>query len=243
MKKLILICTALMLILSGCTVRSTQPAQPPVQPEASPESAAPKPLFGGKKKTEKSSEPKAEEVPASGTDLYLPEPAGEAAAASLAALRNEIAAADAACGIALLGYVSPLLSLEEGIVTDGLLEEKGYGDAYAFLREMTPLQCVNPAFSELYCLVPGADTVHVTVSEMVMDEYAEPTEEVSAVLYDRDGNDPVFLSADSNGWGGSNIRVCVTDGQGNECRFYATLLSNEGRFPETPGVWDFSITQ
>lgn len=235
MKKFILCCMlALLLPLSACSVRNTPSAVPDSTGEEQQTSPAKKP---GKKKDKKAVK---EEVPASGTDLCIPEPLSEAAQASLDALRAEIRSSGNLCGMAFLGYVSPLMPLEESILTYGVFEELSWADQFPFLYEMTPEQCVNPAFSDLYCLVPGESVTKIRIVEMEMDEFAEPTETESSELAVCDGTQPLLFSAESNGWGGSNLRVILTDSQGREAAFCPAILANLGTIAPCDGVLDFT---
>ena len=246
MKK-IFYCTivlTMLLSLCACTVRHTVEESAPDAVQQTEKTEQKKPKEQKKKEKQKKDEPEEQTVPASGTDLLVFEPLSGDASASLTVLRAAINDAGDCCGIAFLGYVPPTCPLEEGIVSCGLLEEENAPDLlsrYPFLCEIAGAHCVNPAFSELYCLVPAATDAKVRVTRQVMDDSAEPTDEVAAVLYESDDGEPIFLSAESNGWGGSNVRVTVTDAQGRETSFIPAILCNLGTIAESDGVFDFSV--
>ena len=109
------------------------------------------------------------------------------------------------------------------------------------MAEMTPAHCVNPAYSDLYCLVPGDDVNVVRVFRVAMDDDGEPTDTVEAMLYESLGKEPIFLSSESNGWGGSNILVEICTEQGLEIAFHPAILANLGRMSPEESVYDFSL--
>lgn len=224
-------------MFSACTVRQEQSV---IDSSDEPSFSAPshtKPVGGKTKPTD----PPLPENPASGTDLLLPESLSAEAEASLSILRDKITAADCVCAVALMGHTSPEQPLEESIVSFSLLEEHDYAAEFPFMAEMTPAQCVNPAYSDLYCLVPGDNVSAVKIFRVAMDDDGEPTDTVEAQLYESLGNDPVFLTSQSNGWGGSNILVEIRVEQGLEIAFHPAILANLGRLSPEDGVYDFSL--
>ena len=236
---------AMLLSFSACTVRHPEAAVEPDTGQQTEVTEQKKTKEQKKKEKEKKKDVSQKETaPASGTDLLVFEPLSGEALSSLTALRASITEAGDCCGIAFLGYVPPTCPLEEGIVSCGLLDAENAPELlerYPFICEIAGAHCVNPAFSELYCLVPAAPDAKVRVTRQVMDDSAEPTDEVAAVLYDSDDGAPIFLSAESNGWGGSNVRVTVTDAQGRETSFIPAILCNLGTIAESDGVFDFSV--
>lgn len=235
-RRILCVFCLLLLLLSACTIRK----EAPVDSGDGPAASAPAQSKPGGWKT-KTTDPPVTEVPASGTDLFVPETLSAEAAASLSLLRDEITAAHCVCAVALMGHASPEQPLEESIVSFSLLDEHDYAAAFPFMAEMTPAQCVNPAFSDLYCLVPGDNVSAVKVSRIAMDDDGEPTDTVDALLYESLGKDPVFLSSQSNGWGGSNILVEIRTEQGREIAFHPAILANLGRLSPAEEVYDFSL--
>ena len=236
-RQILCILCLLIVMLSACTVRREQSATDGSNDPAIGSPAHTKPV-GGKTKPTDSPLP---EVPVSGTDLLIPETMSAEATASLSLLRKEITSADCVCALALIGHASPEQPLEESIVSFSLLDEHDYAATFPFMAEMTPAQCVNPAYSDLYCLVPGDDVSVVRVSRVAMDEDGEPTDTVEAMLYESLGKEPIFLSSQSNGWGGSNILVEIFTEQGREIAFHPAILANLGRMSPEESVYDFSL--
>ena len=237
MKRIILCAlAAVLLCLCACSKRKAPAEEGTDLPAETP--AQTTPASGGKTPTGTQPLPQG---PASGTDLLIPEALSPEADASLSALRDAIDASDCVCALALLGHVSPELPLEESIVAFSLLEERDYALTYPFLAEITPSHCVNPAFSDLYCLVPRSSVRRVTVCQMEMDDDGEQTDRTEAVLYENTDGAPVFLSSQSNGWGGSNIRVLLRTEDGTETALVPAILANLGTLAPQDGVYDFSI--
>ena len=178
---------------------------------------------------------------ASPSDLYIPEMRSKSAETSLAELRKRMEGAGADCAIAYLGHANPGMSLAEFLGCYDLLQDSKIGEAFPFLKEMTPANCVAEVWSDLFCLVPVSTDVRVVIEQVEMDEEAEPTDEVAAVLYDSSNGEPVFFTSESNGWGGSNVRVRITTADGSENDFWAAMWCNLGTVCEAERVLDFSI--
>lgn len=224
-------------ILSGCTARNTAA-------EAVPQTQTTQ----GKNKTDKTGKPgksalpddKAS-VPASGTDLMLPEPWSTAAAEALQQVRAATEQSGLVCGLLFVGYLPPAASLAESVVSSDLLTEPGLLSEYPFVSEITASHCAAAAFSELYCLIPGAAAAEVKIFVQKTDKNGEPTGEITEELLVTDDNAPVLFSADSNGWGGSNVLVRVTDAAGKVMEFTPAILSNLLEPAPAEGVLGLSV--
>ena len=163
----------------------------------------------------------------------------DAASASLAQARQIILDADAVFGLAFIGYTDPELSIPEAITAWELLEERDYPESFPFMKEMTPRQCAPGGGSELYCLVPFSegDLVVIEQAETLEGEPVEPYTEI----YCSTSGEPVFFTADSNGWGGSDVIVTVKDVKGRELRCNPAMWSNLAMLVQTDGVADLTI--
>jgi len=180
--------------------------------------------------------------PASGTDLPLPEPLTEESAASLEDLRRLIMENDAVCGIAFVAYADPQQSLPENIVSRDLLTASGIDLKFPFVAEITADHCVNEVYSDIYCFVPAEVNSKVLIELLVHDaENGEWTSKVERELFYTDDGAPILLSSQSNGWGGSNIRITVTTPEGKTVSFRPALLSNYGTVNPCAEVYDFSL--
>ena len=236
MKKLMIFLLAGTLALSccSCTLREV-PASEQTQTSENPAKSG-KPAASTAQPTgEKAEKP----AVSSGSDLFVPEPWSREAADSLSRLRSRAAEAGACCAIALLGYMDSDMTVAAFLAEYDLLSENGSGDAYPFLREMTPLQCCAEGYTELYCLVPTEKGCLVVIGETELVE-GEPTGPVTEV-YRSDSGDPVMFTADSNGWGGSCIDLTVTTPDGSTVHCNPGIYCNLGTLAIPDEILDFTV--
>jgi len=230
----ILIACCALAFLFGCTVRKpieeTETLDGTVQEEVKTEKE--------KKKDKKKS--KEESAPASGTDLRIAEPLSDAASCALSDAQEKIAADGSFCGLIFLGYLPGGETLADSVVSSGLLDEQKITENYPFVPEITASRCAEQGFTELYCLVPGENTESIRAYCMRMNEDGEPSDEKIGELLSVDGNGPVLLSCDSNGWGQSNLLVTLTDTQGKEYSLCPAILANLGELAPAEGVSDLT---
>lgn len=237
MKKipLILILVFLLSSLCACSVRDRAEAENPADP-----SRPAAPSEKEERKQEKpGKKPSKTDTPATGTDLLIPEPLSEAASAALAAVRTEAAANGDVCAIAFLGYADPERNIAESLAAENIFAGNPTCAAYPFLPELTPMNCHGEGFSELLCLVPAGEGYTLRLEEAEL-EAGEPTDRLTE-LWSGAFSEPILFTADSNGWGGSNLIVTVTDASGSALRFNPGLLANLGSMNPVERVLDFTV--
>ena len=227
MKRVLLIlCVLCLLLLCACTSREqgTATTDPNIGKNPGKDSAATTTL-----------------PPASGTDLFLPETLTEEAQLSLDVLRSLLRENDALCGIAFIAHTDPQRSLPENIVVHNLFAESSLVAAFPFVAEITADRCVGEVFSDMYCLVPTDPDSSISIELLVRDnESGEWLNDVERELFSVNDGAPILLSSQSNGWGGSNVRITVSTSEGKTVSFQPALLSNTGTVNPCPGVFDFS---
>ena len=216
MKQLICYILALVVLLAVCCVivlGRRQPAAPPAETDGVTQPQRPS--------TVTSPQP---ESPASGTDLYLPEPLSEEALAALEDIYGELQGQDCRFALAYLGTVPAGTPLAEYLEGSGTLTELAkLGGAYRFLPEMTPAQCAEGGFTRLYCLVPRAGCGGLRVQAG------------DKLLYQSESDTPVLFTADGDG-----VRVSITAPEGETQEFSLTLQA-DGTLEPQPGILDFTI--
>lgn len=234
MKKLLILLLTAMLLCSfaACTVRGAED-----ESHKSSQTSAPNGSASGQSTAQPSDGTSG--AAASGSDLYIPEPWSDAAQSALEQLRGNMAETGAVCAIAFVGYVDPNVSIAESVAVNDLFSETDCGERYPFLMEMTPAQCCAEGHAELYCLVPPADGCLVVIGETDMEE-GEPAGPVRE-LYRSESGEPVYFTADSNGWGGSCIDLTVTAADGTTMHCTPALYCNLGTLAVPENVIDFSV--
>ena len=216
MKRLICYLLALAALLALCCVivlGRRQPAAPPTETDGVTQPQRPS--------TVTSPQP---ESPASGTDLYLPEPLSEEALTALEGLYGELQSQDCRLALAYLGTVPAGTPLAEYLERSGTLTELAKrGGAYRFLPEMTPAQCAEGGFTQLYCLVPQAGCGGLRVQAG------------DKLLYQSESDTPVLFTADGDG-----VQVSVTTPEG-ETQVFSLTPQADGIFGSQTGILDFTI--
>lgn len=161
--------------------------------------------------------------PASGSDLYIPEPLSEDAQAALDALYGELRTQDCLCAVAYLGAVPAGTPLAEYLERSGTLTELAeQGGAYRFLPELTPAQCGSGGFTMLYCLVPLSEQAPVCIRAGDRELYRSET------------GGPVLFTADSNGF---QVSIKAPEGEPREL---SVMPGSDGRPAAQPGLLDFT---
>ena len=215
MKQIVYYIVALVLLLAVCCaiiVGRRQPAAPPTETNGVTDPQRPS--------TVTSPGP---ESPASGTDLYLPEPLSAEAQEALDGLYERLRSEDCLCALAYLGTVPGETPLAEYLERSGLLTELAeQGDAYRFLPELTPAQCAAGGFTMLYCLVQQSDCAGVRIRAG------------DKTLYRREACVPVLFTADG---GGGQLSITTAVG---ETRDISLTPRADGSFAPQPGLLDFT---
>ena len=216
MKRMICYILALVVLLAVCcviVVGRRQPTAPPTETDGVTRPQRPSTVTSP-----------GLESPASGTDMYIPEPLSEEALAALDGLYGELESQDCRFALAYLGTVHVGTPLAEYLESSGLPRSLAeLGGAYRFLPEMTPAQCTEGGFPQLYCLVPqtGCRELHILAGDRV--------------LYQSESDAPVLFAADSDG-----VRVRITTPEGETLEFPLTLQA-DGTLEPQPGIFDFTM--
>ena len=225
MKNIILYILAVAVLFAACylIVSARRSAETPPAKTAEP-TAPQQPSTASPPGPDGTKEPDVTAVPASGTDLYIPEPLSGTARAALDGLYGQMRSQDCQLALAWLGTVPADTPLAEYLERSGLLKElAGQGEAYGFLPELTPAQCAAGGFENLYCLVPqsGCTQLRVLAGEQL--------------LYQGEGDGPALFTGDSNGF-----RLSITTAAGETLEFSLSPLA-DGRLEPQAGLVDFTI--
>ena len=151
------------------------------------------------------------------------------AAASLEALRQSMEGTAQIMAIASLGHIDPVQFGEDAAIGDILrARAPQLCRQYPFLLSVPEENVIGSRHGELYCIVPGAQTVHLEIQGATV--YDDDYYEYNNTLYESDAAAPILVFCNNSGWDGDTRAYVET--ADDDWWYWVPSLDNGGFVPE-----------